>query len=115
MFSVTIRPFYQYQWSILLEVLKIFQVPDVVMIEVSLLAADRTSLAVLAGTLVASIVRRLAKAERHVLVLNHMPNLPLHGDHKENDEVQEEDGPEHRHVEYAKEGHEEGSQHSSRA
>lgn len=36
--------------------------------------------------------------EGYVAVLDHVPNLALHGDGEENDEVHDQDGPEHRHI-----------------
>lgn len=39
-------------------------------------------------------VPRLAKRERHIPILNHVLDLPLHREHEQGDEVQEEDRPE---------------------
>ena len=41
----------------------------------------------------------------HVLVLDHVFDLPLHGDEEEHEPVHEEDGPEDGHVEEGEEGH----------
>lgn len=44
-----------------------------------------------------------------------MPNLPLHGYNKQDDEVQEKDWPEYWNVKYLEESHSRGSQDSSAA
>ena len=44
----------------------------------------------------------LAKREWHVLVLDHVLDLPLHGEEEERDEVHEEDRPEYGYVEAAR-------------
>ena len=44
----------------------------------------------------------LAKREWHVLVLDHVLDLPLHGEEEERDEVHEEERPEHGYVEAAR-------------
>ena len=41
-------------------------------------------------------------------MLNHMSNLPLHRQHKQGNEIQEEDRPIDRHVEKIEKGHPEG-------
>jgi hypothetical protein len=41
-------------------------------------------------------------------MLNHVPNLPLHGDEEQHDPVNEQYGPEHRHVEDGEKRHAEG-------
>lgn len=46
--------------------------------------------------------------ERDVPVLDHMLDLPLHGDAEEHDEVHHQDGPEHRDIESLKEGADRG-------
>lgn len=58
-------------------------------------------------------IRRFTKAEWHISVLDHMLDLALHGDNEENNEIQQEDGPEHWHVKYTKECHADGRQHRS--
>lgn len=67
------------------------------------------------GRLATSVVGRLAKAERHIPVLDHMVDLALHRNEEEHNEIQQQDGPEHRHVEYTKEGHADRDQHRPRA
>lgn len=55
-------------------------------------------------------VRPLAMRERDVPVLNHVLDLPLHGDAEEHDEVHHQDGPEHGHVERLEERADHGHQ-----
>ncbi|KAJ8533331.1 hypothetical protein ON010_g13923 [Phytophthora cinnamomi] len=57
------------------------------------------------GVLLA-LVDLLAVVPRDVVVLPHVLDLALHGERKEHDEVDEQDGPEHGHVEGAAERHE---------
>lgn len=45
------------------------------------------------------LVAGLTVGERQVPVLDHVPNLPLHGDAEQRDEVHDQNWPEHRHVE----------------
>lgn len=40
----------------------------------------------------------LADGEGHIAVLDHVPDLPLHGQEEKDQPVQQQDGPEHRHV-----------------
>lgn len=47
----------------------------------------------------------------HAPVLDHVPDLALHGEDEEGEEVEEEDGPVDRHVEELEEGHAEGHRH----
>lgn len=53
----------------------------------------------------------LTKTEWYISILDHMFDLTLHSNDEENDEIQKEDGPEYRHVEYTKEGHANGGKH----
>lgn len=55
-------------------------------------------------------VRPLAMRERDVPVLNHVLDLPLHGDAEEHDEVHHQDGPEHRDIERLEERADHGHQ-----
>lgn len=50
------------------------------------------------------LVAGLTVGERQVPVLDHVPNLPLHGDAEQRDEVHDQDRPEHRHVKCLEEG-----------
>jgi len=47
-------------------------------------------------------------------VLVHVQDLPFHGKEEEGDEVEKEDGPEHRNVEHLEKGHEKGGTHGAR-
>ena len=51
----------------------------------------------------------LAPANRHVLVLIHVHNLPLHGEEEKEDKVEEENRPEYGDVEDGDECHDEAS------
>lgn len=60
-------------------------------------------------------VRCLAVAPRHVLVLDHMRDLPLHGDVEQHQEVQHQDRPEDGDVAHTEECHHQGDDHGFRA
>jgi hypothetical protein len=46
-----------------------------------------------------------ACAERQVLVLDHVLDLPLHGDSEEQQPIQEQNGPEHWNIEHGEQRH----------
>lgn len=53
----------------------------------------------------------LSERPGHVAVLDHVSDLSLHGEEEEDEEVYQQDGPEHGHVEHLEEGHEEADNH----
>ena len=54
-----------------------------------------------------SAVCLLSEAERDILVLDHVLDLPLHCHEEEHKPIHEQDGPEDRHIEHREEGHRE--------
>lgn len=50
-----------------------------------------------------TLIAHFAVRERHVSVLDHVPDLTLHGDEEQRDEVHHQYGPKDRYVQHAEE------------